>query len=335
MKNNSYLILITLITLNFTIAQNYFTGSVIESDTRDVVSDALVTIEKTALTKKTAVDGRFNFYNNIPVGEHVVTIEKEGYDTEFLLINITQGKTVKMDSIPIKVNKNEKARRAKLIKEEEKKRKDLKRLRAEKLANAQKEKEKKEKLIEKERRRLKKLQKKKAKDAIVVRDAPPSIPNNSGNLSALQAKYSTLLGVAPEAISNQELYKHIDEWYGTAYKLGGETKDGIDCSSLTQQIYSLVYNKYIERTAEKQFKSKFTDEFSDKNYLTEGDLVFFRGTGKNENIIVHVGLYLDNNKFVHSTSYKKDTGSNGVKIGDLNNKYWKRLFVAGGKRTDK
>lgn len=329
MKNNLCLIF-TLITLNLVTAQNYFTGSVIESDTREVVSEALVTIEKTAFTKKTAMDGSFNFYDNIPVGEYIVTVDKDGYDTKFLLINVIHGKTIEMDSIPINVNKAEKTRRSKLIKEEEKKRKNLEKLKEKKLSDAQKEKDKKEKILEKKRKRLKKEQEKYG----TPKSGLPSIPNTPSN-NSLKTKYSSLLGVAPEAIKNEKLYKLIDDWYGTPYKLGGETKDGIDCSSLTQQIYSLVYDKYIERTAEKQFKSKFTDEFSLKKYLKEGDLVFFRGTGEKKNTIVHVGLYLDNNKFVHSTSYKKDTGNNGVKISDLNNKHWKNIFVAGGKRTDK
>lgn len=323
---NILCLFIYILTLHIASAQNYFTGSVIEADTKNNVSKALITIEKTALAQKTADDGSFSFFNTIPVGEHIVTIEKEGYDTKFLLINSIQGKILKMDSIAIQVDKKEKAKRIKTLKEQKQKQKKLDKLKEIKLANAQKEKEKREKLIEKERKRL-------TKNTPPIKNTPATISSAPDGISTLQTKYSALLGITPEKITNKKLYQHIDDWIGIGYKLGGETIEGIDCSSLTQQIYSLVYNNYIERTAEKQYNSKLTDKFTGKDYLREGDLVFFRGTNENENTIVHVGLYLDNNKFVHSTSYKKDTGNSGVKIGDLNNKYWKRLFVAGGKRT--
>jgi lipoprotein Spr len=56
--------------------------------------------------------------------------------------------------------------------------------------------------------------------------------------------------------------------------------------------------------------------------LREGDLVFFKIHHRR---ISHVGVYLDNDKFVHAST------SNGVMISDLNEPYWKRYFAGGGR----
>ena len=59
-----------------------------------------------------------------------------------------------------------------------------------------------------------------------------------------------------------------------------------------------------------------------KQELQEGDLVFFRIDSKD---ISHVGIYLQNNKFVHATTKA------GVMIDDLDEEYYKKYFISGGK----
>ena len=56
--------------------------------------------------------------------------------------------------------------------------------------------------------------------------------------------------------------------------------------------------------------------------LKEGDLVFFNTNGKS---ISHVGVYLQNHKFVHASSSK------GVMISDLNEPYFKKNYVSSGR----
>jgi lipoprotein Spr len=50
--------------------------------------------------------------------------------------------------------------------------------------------------------------------------------------------------------------------------------------------------------------------------IREGDLIFFNTKGK----ISHVGVYLQNNKFVHAST------SSGVMISDLSEPYWSKRF---------
>ncbi len=142
----------------------------------------------------------------------------------------------------------------------------------------------------------------------------------TGMMDWLQDKYSNLLEVLPNQISNVMLYRFIDDWYGTKYRMGGTTKKGVDCSSFVQQLYQYVFGMNILRTACMQFGSaKYINNICD---LKEGDLVFFHiGTSR----ISHVGVYLRNNFFVHSASSK------GVSIANLNDAYWAKYFAGGGR----
>jgi cell wall-associated NlpC family hydrolase len=130
----------------------------------------------------------------------------------------------------------------------------------------------------------------------------------------LQFKYAILLNESVEKLSNLVLYKNIDDWYGTRYRYGGKTNKGIDCSAFMQVIGQYTYGWILPRTAREQYKVMVAIA---KEELQEGDFVFFNTTGG----ISHVGMYLSNNKFIHSSS------SEGVSIGDLNSKYWSKRFI--------
>jgi len=131
-------------------------------------------------------------------------------------------------------------------------------------------------------------------------------------------KYAQLLSVGKSEITNIKLYQFIDSWYGTKYKYGGLSKNGIDCSGFCNILYAEVYNKQLNRRAADISKS--VKKVSKKN-LKEGDLVFFDIAKKKSS---HVGVYLKNNKFVHASSSK------GVIISSLDNPYYIKTFNKGG-----
>jgi len=130
----------------------------------------------------------------------------------------------------------------------------------------------------------------------------------------IQFKYAILLNESVEKLSNLVLYKNIDDWYGTRYRYGGKTVRGIDCSAFMQVISEFTFGWTLPRTAREQYLYM---EGIRKEDLQEGDFVFFNTTGG----ISHVGMYLSNNKFIHSSS------SQGVSIGDLNSQYWSKRFI--------
>lgn len=144
-----------------------------------------------------------------------------------------------------------------------------------------------------------------------VKDAKESSP--------VIEKYAKMLGVKPESLKNEKLYQLIDEWWGTPYKFGGKTKNGIDCSAFSSVLYQQCYQKTIVPPAYSIFDQC---QVVEKSKLKEGDLVFFK-TDKNR--ISHVGVYLHNNKFVHASTSK------GVRIDDLNDPYYIKVFFNGGK----
>lgn len=155
------------------------------------------------------------------------------------------------------------------------------------------------------------------------------------SVDPIQTKYSKIIEVEPDQITNVSLYQFIDKWMDTPYLMGGENKRGIDCSFFSQFLFHDVYNKLIERTAEKQYTAPNTEKFTGLEYLKEGDLLFFNLTGSQLAPITHVGVYLQNGKFAHSTSRRTKKGNNGVQISNINNRHWQRLFVAAGRKSFK
>jgi lipoprotein Spr len=120
-----------------------------------------------------------------------------------------------------------------------------------------------------------------------------------------------------EQVPSIDLLTSIDQWMGTPYRMGGTTKAGIDCSGFVQTIYAAVYKINIPRTSKDQYNFCHAIPYDE---LKTGDLVFFNTTGG----VSHVGIYLQNNKFVHAFS-------SGVNISDLNDEYYAKRFIGAGR----
>ena len=156
--------------------------------------------------------------------------------------------------------------------------------------------------------------------AVVTKEAAkPEIESHSliEKLSSLQYKYAMMMDVDVESLKNLTLLGFIDDWFGTRYRYGGETKRGIDCSALTGALLLAVYGFNMPRTAREQYEA--TEHIS-KNELKEGDLVFFNTRGG----VSHVGVYLDNDYFVQASSH-------GVTISNLDDHYYSKRFICGGR----
>jgi len=149
--------------------------------------------------------------------------------------------------------------------------------------------------------------------------AHESYSNEQAN--AISEKYAEILSISPKEISNLALYRFIDKWYGTNYRMGGCDQSGIDCSGFAQKLYADVYGVDLVRTSIDQFKScKRIKHIKD---ATEGDLIFFCINNKRH--ISHVGIYLANNYFVHAST------TNGVMISNLNEDYYQSTFAGIGR----
>ncbi len=164
-------------------------------------------------------------------------------------------------------------------------------------------------------------------------EAPPLKKENTGaSISAgdhssiefaspILLKYAILMNAPVEELNNEKMIQFIDDWYGTKYRLGGEDKNGVDCSAFVQSFMLSLYGIGVPRTSKEQYLE--SDRIK-KGELAEGDLVFFHTKGKGKTIS-HVGVYLRNNKFIHASS------SGGVMISDLDETYFKQRYVASGR----
>jgi cell wall-associated NlpC family hydrolase len=137
----------------------------------------------------------------------------------------------------------------------------------------------------------------------------------------LAFKYAILLDVPVEKVTDDKLLEVLDHWYGTRYRFGGESRRGIDCSAFTQAFITSYFDYELPRRAEEQFNACKKIK---KKKLRQGDLVFFKTHGPKGGI-THVGVYLLNNRFVHSAS------STGVRISSLNDGYYKERYAGGGR----
>ncbi|MFZ4057899.1 MAG: C40 family peptidase [Ferruginibacter sp.] len=159
------------------------------------------------------------------------------------------------------------------------------------------------------------------KKPVLSRASNVAASNNIENCTALQFKYAVLADREVEDITNIDLFSFIDEWWGTRYRYGGKDKRGIDCSAFTGKLWLDVYGITLPRTAKEQYGVCTKIWIED---LVEGDLVFFNTSGG----VSHVGVYLGNNKFVHSGVH------GGVTISDLKDKYYESRFISGGRITE-
>ena len=114
----------------------------------------------------------------------------------------------------------------------------------------------------------------------------------------------------------QKLFSTIENWFGTQYIYGGESKDGTDCSGFVAQVYKEVFNIDLPRSVREQRKlGKLVT-----NNLEPGDLLFF----KINDSISHVGIYVFDSKFIHAASQGP---SIGVIKSSLKEKYYKTRYV--------
>lgn len=144
-----------------------------------------------------------------------------------------------------------------------------------------------------------------------------SAKSHSGKTSSpILNKYSNLLHAK---VSNEKLYRFIDQWIGVPHKMGGNDKGGIDCSHWVYQCQNQVFS--VKPFYNASDLSKKIKPVSKEN-LQEGDLVFFSFKASH---IDHVGIYLINHYFVHASTSK------GVMISSLDEAIFIKNYRTGGK----
>jgi cell wall-associated NlpC family hydrolase len=141
-------------------------------------------------------------------------------------------------------------------------------------------------------------------------DAPPSTGSARSFLSGVAGKAGDVVVGALNLI-------------GVRYRWGGSSPDsGLDCSGFVRYVFQDTLGLALPRRAEEMSRVGEKVRMSD---LKPGDLVFFNTMRRT---FSHVGIYIGDNKFVHSPS----TGST-IRVDDMDDAYWEKRFT-GARRVE-
>lgn len=132
----------------------------------------------------------------------------------------------------------------------------------------------------------------------------------------------TSLSVASSASASQ-VVDTAKQYLGVRYSYGGSSPSGFDCSGFTMYIYG-QYGVSLPHSATSQWTSGLGTRIYNVSELQAGDLVFFRDPSvAGGKACSHVGIYISNGQFIHSSS------SAGISISTLTSGYWGSYFVGG------
>lgn len=129
---------------------------------------------------------------------------------------------------------------------------------------------------------------------------------------------------AGSAFADSKLNGTISNLIGTPYKSGGTSSNGFDCSGFTSYVFDKL-GVDLPRTSGSQAKTGIKVAKAD---LLPGDLVFFDTVGGNNSTVSHVGIYIGDGKFAHSSS------SRGVVTDKLNSSYYVDRYVTARRVMD-
>ncbi len=132
-------------------------------------------------------------------------------------------------------------------------------------------------------------------------------------------------GTATEGgIPKQKIIDVVMDWLGTRYQYGGMTRSGIDCSAFTRMIFESTSKVTLPRSAAQQ--SSVGKTVSKRSELQFGDLVFFNT--RRRVAVGHVGIYLGDDLFAHSSSRY------GVTISSLKSTYYGKRLIGARRLTE-
>ena len=110
-----------------------------------------------------------------------------------------------------------------------------------------------------------------------------------------------------------KLLAEYKQWKNTPYRYGSTGQAGTDCSGFVQAIYKETFHIDLPRDSSSQVLRGNSIETSS---LKPGDLVFYRINSH----LKHVGIYIGNHKFMHSST------TLGVMISNMDLPYWQKRY---------
>ncbi|HLN21798.1 MAG TPA: C40 family peptidase [Bacteroidales bacterium] len=117
-----------------------------------------------------------------------------------------------------------------------------------------------------------------------------------------------------------DLLETARTYLGVPHCMGGTSFRCIDCSGFVMKVFE-EYGITLPHNSQAQ--SKIGEVIRNRDELMKGDIVFFKESYKTSNYITHAGIYIGDNRFIHTSSGK------GVTITSLDDSWWKDKFVYG------
>ena len=127
-----------------------------------------------------------------------------------------------------------------------------------------------------------------------------------------------ILGITHPNEADVLLYDELVTWIGVPYKYGGNDKSGVDCSGFAVAVYKKVYGISLERQSERIYNQC---QKRSKKEARPGDLVFFK---INSDKVSHVGIIVQESRFIHASSSK------GVTLSNLTDAYYEKHYFSCG-----
>ena len=141
--------------------------------------------------------------------------------------------------------------------------------------------------------------------------------------SKLSSDYLTLLYISRKVEQKvcTKVETNAKKLLGLKYVWGATGPNKFDCSGFTQKVYRTAGIK-IPRNSRAQAK---VGQYIKYENLQKGDMVFFDTNRRKTGKVSHVGIYLENGKFIHASS-----GNKKVVITNFDKKrYYKSRFLWG------
>ncbi|MEO5788649.1 carboxypeptidase-like regulatory domain-containing protein [Gelidibacter sp.] len=105
MKKSSTIFLFGFFSVFTAVAQETVVkGSVIDGMNHEPIPNVTITIEETLQTSQTDAEGKFSFTSNVPLGEHILKVEKRGYITKRFPIIINEGQILDISDMMLDIN---------------------------------------------------------------------------------------------------------------------------------------------------------------------------------------------------------------------------------------
>lgn len=151
-------------------------------------------------------------------------------------------------------------------------------------------------------------------------DKPNAIKGDIASRGGMESRSSGSAKNASEqnGVTGEQIAEYSKKFLGVPYKWGGATPEGFDCSGLTYYIYK-QFGITLKRTSSGQSTQ---GALVDRNELKPGDLIFFDTQGENNGQVTHNGLYIGDDKFIHSANPRTV-----VRITDLSESYYTKAYV--------